>query len=636
MAKKYNYNSDYMSRIQDEELDRLEERLTAVYANATNEVERQFNGFMKVFEPQYKEKTKQLENGDITQSEFELWSRNKILRSKRYDATVKQMTETLVNTDILSAAMVNSELPLVIAQSYNFVQSLGFAAADQSGFSMGTFQVYNARTVQAIIKDNPFVLSGVNKTKDYRWNKDRINNAITHSIINGDSIPKAARRLQEVSNMDKNGAIRNARTAMTAAENLGRTEASADLREKGVPCNDQWSATLDDRTRDTHLLLDGTFRDKNGYFGASFLKKPLRFPGDPEADLIEPEEIYNCRCRISLRLEGIDHSQDGDLYEKFMKEQHPEDWKAMQESKRERDRAEQRADAIQAQSDLKANIATTQRGNEIVPELVLPEVKEEPQAEEKQEPEYKTATNRKEADKLLKELGFDKVSSGTKKIDEELYIANVNRLSELSSKFVGIPQGMSFDVGKMNANAYVRYDMGGRFISLKLGSDKYQNLSVDEYSAGEVSRHEKSISPWDGFERQFWSMPCSTDNLSVYTITHEYGHIVQETIIFTDEYKNGFWSIFNDQTISVFDKKAMLDKYYKKNHDGAAAQHRKEIIKIAEENNPDFNVEDFISRYGKTDDGEFFAECFANSQCGEPNELGLATAEWLRRKGYDI
>ena len=58
-----------------------------------------------------------------------------------------------------------------------------------------------------------------------------------------------------------------------------------------------------------------------------------------------------------------------------------------------------------------------------------------------------------------------------------------------------------------------------------------------------------------------------------------------------------------------------------------------EIIAIAKDNNPDFSLVDNISRYGKTDKCEFFAEVFANSQLGDPNELGKAMNIWLKKKG---
>lgn len=54
----------------------------------------------------------------------------------------------------------------------------------------------------------------------------------------------------------------------------------------------QWISTVDDRTRDSHLELDGeiTFADGTGVFSNG-----LKFPGDTSGD---PEEWMNCRCDI--------------------------------------------------------------------------------------------------------------------------------------------------------------------------------------------------------------------------------------------------------------------------------------------------------------------------------------------------
>lgn len=350
--KQLRYKSDYMSRLQDEELERLEERLTALYANTANEVKAEFTAFMAKYKADIDSMTQQLAAEEITADEYANWVRRHVIQTAEYRRTVETLTNMLVNTDVLAMALVNAELPLVIAQSYDFVTSLGFKAADEAGITVGTFQVYNAESVQKIIKDNPELLKEVYKEKDYSWNRDRINNEITHSLVRGDSIQQAADRLQNVSNMDKNAAIRNARTAMTAAENIGRTEAAEDIREQGVPIDEVWSATMDDKTRDTHLLMDGTTRDANGEFGAGIIDNPIRFPGDPSGD---PEEIYNCRCRLSIVLKGIDHSQDGDLYEKFMKENYPEDYAELRSNETEINKQEQRYDAKQRQADLRAD-----------------------------------------------------------------------------------------------------------------------------------------------------------------------------------------------------------------------------------------------------------------------------------------
>lgn len=346
-----NYNSDYMSRLCDDRLEQLEERLTALYANASLMTQEELYEFLKKYDKQYLIMIAKRDDGIITEREFQTWCNKKILRTERYKETIKTLTNMLVNTDVAAMAIVNNELPFIIAQSYNFAQSLGFAAANEAGLSVGTFQTYNAWTVQKIIRDNPDLLPVVDIPLDKKWNKERINNQITQSILKGDSIPKTAKSLQEVTNMDENSAKRNARTAMTGAENLGRNESIKFMKKNGVPVKFQWRATYDDRTRDTHLMLDDTFQDDDGYFGVGILRTPIEFPGDPAGD---PWEIYNCRCRASIRLEGIDHSQDGDLYKKFMQENHPDDYRALKEWEKETGREEAREKAKERQADLRS------------------------------------------------------------------------------------------------------------------------------------------------------------------------------------------------------------------------------------------------------------------------------------------
>lgn len=285
------YNSDYMSREMDERLEQLEERLTALYKNVALETQSEFYNFMEKYKKDYEVMLDKLNAEKITKAEFDLWCEKKMLKTTQYKEMLATLTNILVNTDVVAMAIIKGQLPFVVAQSYNFAQSLGFAAADKAGLSIGTFQVYNAWSVQKIIKDNPKLLPNVDIPLDEQWNHDKINTAITHSIIHGDSIPKVAKRLREVTNMDKNSAIRNARTSMTGAENLGRNESIKFMKKNGVPVQLMWSATHDSRTRDTHLLLDKTFQNEKGYFGEGILEKLMKFPGDPEG---LPQEIYNC------------------------------------------------------------------------------------------------------------------------------------------------------------------------------------------------------------------------------------------------------------------------------------------------------------------------------------------------------
>jgi Mlc titration factor MtfA (ptsG expression regulator) len=75
-------------------------------------------------------------------------------------------------------------------------------------------------------------------------------------------------------------------------------------------------------------------------------------------------------------------------------------------------------------------------------------------------------------------------------------------------------------------------------------------------------------------------------------------------------------------------------KWYKQVEKDIENQCFTEIVEIARENNPEFSLKANISIYGASNKSEFFAEVFANSQLGAPNELGKAADQWLKKKGY--
>ena len=99
-----------------------------------------------------------------------------------------------------------------------------------------------------------------------------------------------------------------------------------------------------------------------------------------------------------------------------------------------------------------------------------------------------------------------------------------------------------------------------------------------------------------------------------------------------------FSFMYDDEFVEHWDSNLGGDwnemQRYFRSRDSIPRQQRQEIIAIARENNPDFVLNDHLSTYGATNDEEFFAECFANSQCGKPNELGRAMQIWLERNGF--
>ena len=619
-------NSDYMSRKMDRELERIENELSALYTGATEELKGMVDKITAKFQAKDPKMQEKLANGEITESEYSTWKSKQLFQTIGLQSSIKGFADVLTMTDMVAMSIVDGEMPYVIAQSYNFVQSLGWKAADDAGLSVGTFQIYNARSVQKLIREDPRLLPKVDVDKDQEWNMKKINHEITQAIIAGDDTEMVADRLQRVANMDRSTAIRTARTSMTYAENIGRDESYHNLKKKGLPVKKRWSSVLDERTRDTHRQLNGTFANDDDLFGEGILDPDhlLRCPADPRG---EPHEIYNCRCREGVVFDKpyVDHSNDDELYEEFLKTNYPDDYKALQD----KDYFAQHSSQPQE-----------------------PRKKKTEQAAEEAKPTYKTATNRQEAVDLLKDMGFGKVSSGVKNIDEQVFVEQVNRLSELNSRFGAVSQGMELQTGKMKSLAWVRPDaqMGGSQ-ALKLSTNYFNNDKTilsrrAEYNCN-IQNAYKSIRGKIVELKQRWWMPCSPEYYQFQTLTHEYGHILQNKLIYTKELWNKYVNFYTAKDVQGKTNSELRDMFYKKkkfwkdNTEGVKARHRKEIIAIAKERNPDFTLDakkspdgvSVLSEYGHSNDDEFFAECFANAFCGSPNELGLAMIEWLRRNG---
>jgi len=82
--------------------------------------------------------------------------------------------------------------------------------------------------------------------------------------------------------------LRIARTEVMTASNAGSLQGAKDL---GVPMDKIWIATLDERTRDSHVIMNSERTDINENFSNG-----MSCPGDPAGGA---EEVINCRCTIA-------------------------------------------------------------------------------------------------------------------------------------------------------------------------------------------------------------------------------------------------------------------------------------------------------------------------------------------------
>lgn len=240
-----------------------------------------------------------------------------ILNTKQYKDMETELARIVHDTNLLSAAEVRALFPKV----YSFNANYAMYQIEQGAKISTAFNLVDEATVERLIRKNPELLPKYKpkSLKDVVWNRRKIHSCVLQGILKGETNKDIAQLFQTVVGMNKSSAIRNARTATTAAECGGRVYSYEKAEEMGIELEQEWQATLDGRTRHEHRKLDG----QSVPVGKSFTVDgyEIKYPGDPEA---EPEMTYNCRCTLVANIKGIDNSRNERL---TTMEQSYADWK---------------------------------------------------------------------------------------------------------------------------------------------------------------------------------------------------------------------------------------------------------------------------------------------------------------------
>lgn len=271
---------------------RLEYRIMKNYEQAAKEMEEKTTRYFEKFTQQDEAKRKAWEAGRITKKEYTEWRERKMITGERWKAMRDTLATDLANYDKIAMSYVRDCAKDVYCVNMNY----GTYALEKASGINTSFTLYNKDAIKVLMKDNPQLLPKYANPKvdiplDKRWNMQHIQNAVAQGILQGESIPQVAKRLQDVTGMDERAAIRNARTAMTSAQNAGRLDAAKRMEAMGIACKKGWLATLDNVTRDSHVDVDGEVVELDKNFSNG-----LQYPADGAG---APEEVYNCRCRLT-------------------------------------------------------------------------------------------------------------------------------------------------------------------------------------------------------------------------------------------------------------------------------------------------------------------------------------------------
>lgn len=305
--------------------------VSRVYRQAAEETQKKLDAYLQKFKAKDAVKRAKLSAGEITKQEYDYWRTGQIAIGERWEEMRNTLAQDYHNANAIARSIVVSHMPEAYAVNHNYATF----QVEKDSMLDTSYTLYDRQTVERIIRDQPDMLPPpgpqmkktfadfdaykqgqtghltakeqkafdklINSGKDIRWQKGKIQSVVTQSILQGESIPNMARRVaREMGEINRRSTTRYVRTAMTGAQNAGRVDAYTRAQSMGIELEQEWLATLDGRTRDSHREMDGEAVEVGKMFS-----NHCRYPGDPSGP---PEEIWNCRCTLVPRVKEIDQS----------------------------------------------------------------------------------------------------------------------------------------------------------------------------------------------------------------------------------------------------------------------------------------------------------------------------------------
>lgn len=304
----------------DAELEALERRINREYYQAAREMRGKQAKWLEKFEREREQREKALDNTKEAMEAHKRWLQSQAARGEWMDGMATQLAESAHQANVRAMDMVNGHIPRVFSENANRAAfGVDKMLRADTGFTLVNEEavrhvmeagVFDAQLIREVVPEAPELGPAaiqslrrreVDYPKDMRWNRQKFTSAITQGILQGESIPNIVKRTESIYGQNMSAAIRAARTATTNAENAGRMNSFERAQRLGIDMEIEWEATLDDRTRESHRMLDGERIQLGEYFESE--NGPIRWPGDPQAD---PAETWNCRCRADGRVVGFD------------------------------------------------------------------------------------------------------------------------------------------------------------------------------------------------------------------------------------------------------------------------------------------------------------------------------------------
>lgn len=296
--------ADLGHKLADQELAKLEQRISQAYGDAAAELSETIDAYFESFRQRDEEMKKMLQRGEITKAHYNQWRLNQIGRGERYKQLRDKIAERMTDATETATSYINDVTPGIYSLNRNWTAYEIEKVAGNADFTL-----WNEQAVKRLIKDNPDMLLyypgdiAIKYGDHIKWIRECVGKTIISAILQGKSITKIANELQQkIPGLNRRFAIGTARTAITNAQNAGRQDQYLLAKQMGIKVRKRWFATLDGRTRHAHAMADGQTVDVDADFDVDGYK--MAYPGDRRAP---GYLLYNCRCTMrTVEPEGIE------------------------------------------------------------------------------------------------------------------------------------------------------------------------------------------------------------------------------------------------------------------------------------------------------------------------------------------
>lgn len=290
----------------DERLKKLEKWLSDLYREAEKEMRGKWDAFFRGIREEGDKLLKAIDDAKDDDARKRAWRkytafvRDNTQTDKYFRGMVNELARQYADADRRAQEIINGQRVGFYVDGYNLsAEDINQIAADSD---IGIrFDLIDEDAVEYLFRNEGGIDMPTPRyleyTKDTVWNARQINAQMAQGIVQGESIPKIAERISNVTDGDLKASVRRARTMATNCHNAGRVQSMKTAEEWGVQTRKQWMCTHDARTRHSHLEIDGETVKPDAVFSNG-----CRWPGDP----IGPaEEVWNCRCTTVTVIDGF-------------------------------------------------------------------------------------------------------------------------------------------------------------------------------------------------------------------------------------------------------------------------------------------------------------------------------------------